>query len=71
MQVADEALSLREGGFSFDRAKRKASGIYDTTLAVFRLADAEGLPPAVAADRLAERRMADVARLRSITLPAR
>ena len=68
VQVADEAL---EDGFSFDRAKRKATTIYDTTLAVFRLADAEGLPPAVAADRLAERRMADVGRLRSIALPTR
>jgi valine dehydrogenase (NAD+) len=71
VQVADEAMSINEGGFSFERAKRKATGIYDTTLAVFRLADAEGLPPAVAADRLAERRMADVSRLRTITLPGR
>jgi valine dehydrogenase (NAD+) len=71
VQVADEALAPSDGGFSFDRAKRKATHIYDTTLAVFRLADAEGLPPAVAADRLAERRMTDVSRLRSITLPGR
>jgi valine dehydrogenase (NAD+) len=70
-QVADEALSIDTGGFSFERAKRKAAEIYDTTLAVFRLADAEGLPPAVAADRLAERRMAQVSRLRRITLPRR
>jgi valine dehydrogenase (NAD+) len=67
VQVADEALAAH--GFSFERAQRAASGIFDTTAAVFRLADAESLPPAVAADRLAERRMADVARLRSITLP--
>ena len=68
MQVGDEALNET---FSFDRAKRKATHIYDTALAVFRLADAEGLPPAVAADRLAERRMADVSRLRALTLPGR
>jgi valine dehydrogenase (NAD+) len=67
-QVADEAL---EPVFSFERAKAKAAGIYDTMLAIFRLADAEGLPPAVAADRLAERRMADVSRLRAIHLPPR
>ncbi len=67
VQVEDEAIG--EGGFSFDRAKSKAGRIFDTTLEVFRLADAEGVPPAVAADRLAERRMTDVGRLRSILLP--
>jgi valine dehydrogenase (NAD+) len=67
VQVADEAL---QPAFSFERARAQAARIYDTTLAVFRLADAEGLPPAVAADRLAERRMAEVGRLRGIALPA-
>ena len=69
VQVADEAVG--RGGFRFDRARAKATLIYDTTLAIFRLADAEGVPPAVAADRLAERRMADVGRLRSVLLPER
>jgi valine dehydrogenase (NAD+) len=64
IQVADEIE-----GFSFERAKAKASKIFDTTLEVFRLADAEGVPPAVAADRLAERRMAEVGRLRTFLLP--
>jgi valine dehydrogenase (NAD+) len=63
IQVADELH-----GFDFDRAKRKASGIRATTARVFALADEEGVPPAVAADRLAERRMADVGRLRGIYL---
>jgi valine dehydrogenase (NAD+) len=54
IQVADE---LR--GFDFDRAKAKAARIYDTTLAIFERAAADGVPPAVAADRLAEQRMAD------------
>ncbi|MGZ4593880.1 MAG: Leu/Phe/Val dehydrogenase [Actinomycetes bacterium] len=54
IQVADELQ-----GFSFERAQLKASGIFDTTLRVFELAAAEGVPPAVAADRLAEQRMAD------------
>ena len=67
VQVEDEAIG--EGGFSFDRAKSKATRIFDTTLEVFRLAEAEGVPPAVAADRLAERRMADVGRLRTFLLP--
>ncbi|CAA9325300.1 MAG: Branched-chain amino acid dehydrogenase [deaminating](EC [uncultured Frankineae bacterium] len=71
VQVADEAQHLRSGGFRFERAKAKAAGIFDTTLRVFQLADREGVPPAVAADRLAERRMADVGRLRSVLLPGR
>jgi valine dehydrogenase (NAD+) len=35
---------------------------------VFALAQSEGVPPAVAADRLAERRMTEVGRLRNIWL---
>ncbi|MEU5942462.1 Glu/Leu/Phe/Val dehydrogenase [Micromonospora sp. NPDC047548] len=63
IQVADEIE-----GFNFDRAKLRATKIYDTTREILRLADDEGVPPAVAADRLAERRMADVGRLRTIRL---
>ena len=69
VQVEDEAIGL--GGFRFERAKAKAASIFDTTLEVFRLAAAEGVPPAVAADRVAERRMADVGRLRTVLLPGR
>ncbi|HCA84671.1 MAG TPA: valine dehydrogenase [Streptomyces sp.] len=54
IQVADELH-----GFDFDRAKAKATKIFDTTLAIFRRAAADGIPPAVAADRLAEQRMAE------------
>jgi valine dehydrogenase (NAD+) len=61
IQVADEI-----GGFSFERAKERAGRIYDTTRQILRLADGDGIPPALAADRLAERRMSDVGRLRSI-----
>jgi len=67
IQVGDEALNDR---FDFDRAKAHAAKIFDTTLSVFQLGDAEGVPPVVAADRLAERRMADVGRLRSLYLPS-
>lgn len=63
VQVADELH-----GFSFDRAKARASRIYDTTKRVFELAAAAGIPTAVAADRLAEQRMAEVTRLRKIWL---
>jgi valine dehydrogenase (NAD+) len=54
IQVADELH-----GFEFERAKAKATKIYDTTLAIFDRAAADGIPPAAAADRLAEQRIAD------------
>ncbi len=63
IQVADELE-----GFSFERAQQRASGIFETTRAVFELASREQVPPAVAADRLAEQRMRDVGRLRGIHL---
>jgi len=63
IQVADEIR-----GFDFDRARARAEQIFDTTRRIFALAAEEGVPPAVAADRLAERRMADVGRLRGIWL---
>ena len=61
VQVADELA-----GFNFEQAKARAEGIFATTRKIFALADEEGVPPAVAADRLAERRMAEVGRLRGI-----
>ncbi|MGH8869482.1 MAG: Leu/Phe/Val dehydrogenase [Actinomycetes bacterium] len=64
IQVADEI-----GGFVFERAQAKAAKIFDTTKRIFEMADAEGVPPAVAADRLAERRMAEVGRLHGVYLP--
>ncbi|MEY9926861.1 valine dehydrogenase (NAD+) [Catenulispora sp. GP43] len=64
IQVADEI-----NGFDFERAKRRASGIFDTTMRIYSLASEEGVPPSVAADRLAERRMRDVGRLRGVYLP--
>lgn len=54
IQVADEIH-----GFDFDRAKAQASRIFDTTRAIFALAERDGVPPAAAADRLAEQRMAE------------
>jgi valine dehydrogenase (NAD+) len=63
IQVADELE-----GFSFERAKQGAEKIYDTTRKVFALAAEDGVPPAVAADRLAERRMTEVGRLRGLWL---
>ncbi|HVA60764.1 MAG TPA: Glu/Leu/Phe/Val dehydrogenase dimerization domain-containing protein [Mycobacteriales bacterium] len=64
IQVGDEIE-----GYSEPRARAKTAGIYDATLRIFRLAAGEGLPAAVAADRMAEQRMAQVGRLRRILVP--
>jgi valine dehydrogenase (NAD+) len=61
IQVADEIE-----GFNFERAKLRATKIFDTTKQILELAAAEGVPPSAAADRMAERRMAEVSRLRTI-----
>jgi valine dehydrogenase (NAD+) len=53
IQVADE-----RHGFDFARAEARTARIFQTTLDVLAEAQAEQVPPAVAADRLAERRMA-------------
>jgi valine dehydrogenase (NAD+) len=63
IQVSDELV-----GFNFERAQGRAEQIFGTTRQIFALADTEGVPPAVAADRLAERRMSEVGRLRGIWL---
>jgi leucine dehydrogenase len=47
-------------GWTRDRALRKADEIFDTTLGVFEIAKEQGIPTYVAADRLAERRLAAV-----------
>lgn len=57
IQVADELH-----GFDFDRCRAKATKIFDTTLAIFARAKSDGIPPAAAADRIAEQRMADAVR---------
>jgi valine dehydrogenase (NAD+) len=45
--------------------------IFDTTLGVLERARSEGVPPSIAADRMAEQRMREVGRLRQVWLPAR
>ena len=55
IQVADELH-----GFDFDRARERTLKIFDATASVLAEADAEGISPSVAADRLAERRIAAV-----------
>ena len=70
VQVGDEALN--PGGLPL-RAGQGAGRAASTTRRwrSSGSADSEGIPPALAADRLAERRMADVGRLRSVLVPGR
>ncbi|MEZ0074086.1 Leu/Phe/Val dehydrogenase [Planotetraspora sp. GP83] len=63
IQVADEIE-----GFNMARARARAARIFDTTMKIFDMAEEEGVPPGAAADRLAERRMSEVGRLRGIWL---
>jgi valine dehydrogenase (NAD+) len=63
IQVSDEL-----NGFSFERARARAEQIFGTTQSLFAAAAAEGVPPGVAADRLAERRIRAIGRLRDIYL---
>jgi valine dehydrogenase (NAD+) len=64
IQVADELE-----GFSFERAKLRTEQIFATTKQIFAIADKDSVAPGVAADRLAERRMSEIGRLRAIWLP--
>jgi valine dehydrogenase (NAD+) len=64
IQVADEIA-----GYRAERAKSSASRIFQTTRSVFELAESEHQTPGAAAVTLAERRMADIGRLRGILLP--
>jgi len=64
IQVSDELH-----GFDFARAKARTKDIFDATASVLRVAADQGISPAVAADRLAEQRMAQVGSNR-IWLPA-
>ncbi len=51
-------------GWTAERARSKAGEIYDTILRVFEIAREEGIPSYRAADRLAEQRIAAIARVR-------
>ncbi|KLL09908.1 MULTISPECIES: Glu/Leu/Phe/Val dehydrogenase [Protofrankia] len=66
IQVADEIQ-----GYSPERARAKASGIFASTLEVLALAERTGVTSTVAATQLAERRISEVGRLRQILVPGR
>jgi valine dehydrogenase (NAD+) len=57
IQVADELE-----GFDFDRARQRAAAIFEVTRSVLSLAAGDQVPPSVAADRIAEHRMASIGR---------
>ena len=63
IQVADEI-----GGFDFDRAKLRAHGIFSTTRRVLETAVADRVSTAVAADRLADRRLREAEDSRQVWL---
>jgi valine dehydrogenase (NAD+) len=63
IQVADELH-----GFSLERARARAEQIFGTVTRLLAAADTDGIAPEVAADRMAERRILAVGRLRGIYL---
>lgn len=68
IQVADE---LDPTGFSQARVTERVNQIGPRLSAMFAEAKGEGIPTAAVADRMAERRMATVGRLRGFYLPDR
>ena len=63
INIAEE---LAPGGYHHDRAYEAVRRIFDTTASVLSLADAEGTSTAEAADRVAERRIAQLGHVRQI-----
>lgn len=68
INVADEL-----GGYSAERARANVEGIFANLRMIFHRATEQGIPTSEAADRLAEERMRDVARIKLIRVssPAR
>jgi len=66
IQVAEEL-----SGFNFERARSRTVAVYDRTLDVLTSAAKDEVTTTAAADRIAERRMNDISRLRRIHLSPR
>jgi leucine dehydrogenase len=64
MNVADELM-----GYDRDRAMARVEGIYRTLREVFRISRTEQVPPARAAEILAEHRIAGVSRVQLLFVP--
>jgi len=56
-------------GWTAERSMRKASDIHGTLLEVFKLAEADGVPPSEAAHQIAERRLLESRHLQRTFLP--
>ncbi len=56
-------------GYNRDRAFSQAEGIYDILLTIFQLAEDENIPTYMAANRVAEKRMEDISKLKNFYLP--
>ncbi len=56
-------------GYNRERAFSQAEGIYDTLETIFDLAEKEDIPTHAAAERVAEKRMSDLSKLKNIYLP--
>lgn len=56
-------------GYNRERAFSQAEGIYDTLETIFDLAEQEDIPTHAAANKVAEKRMADLSKLKNIYLP--
>ena len=63
INVADELA-----GYNRDRAMKKVGTIYDNILRVFEIAERDGIPSYLAADRMAEERINTMRRVRSTFL---
>ena len=56
-------------GYNRERSFSQAQSIYDTLMVIFDLADSEKISTHMAASKVAERRMKDIAKLKNIYLP--
>lgn len=63
INVADELM-----GYNKERALKRVEGIYDTVLKIFEISKRDGIPSYIAADRLAEERIARVGAMKSTFL---
>jgi glutamate dehydrogenase/leucine dehydrogenase len=67
--VINIAEELGDAGYHRERAYAAVRRIFDTTTTVLTTAESEGITTAVAADRVAERRIAEVGRIHLIRTP--
>ena len=56
-------------GYNRERAFSQAEGIYETLETIFDLAEMEDIPTHAAAEKVAEKRMSDLSKLKNIYLP--